>query len=220
MEDKRASNDLNKERNAIRLFDKHARQYETLFMDVSSYNSSLEFVCQLLKAEQTQVLDLGCGPGNLSKYFLNLFPRLQLIGIDGSEKMIELAQKNNPGASFLVQDLLDPNFSDQAFDLVILGFCLPYLSSSEVKAMFQTLSTHLKPSALLYLSTMEALSEKSGKVTNSHGEQTIQFYYSFSDLAELLTDFGFEIEHVSRVPIPKPGPFSKEDICIVARKSS
>ncbi len=220
MENKRASNYLNRERNALSIFDKYAQQYESLFMDVSSYTSTLEFVCQSLQAEQTHVLDLGCGPGNLSKYFLNRFPNLQWLGIDGSEKMIELAQKNNPTANFLVQNLLEIKLPAQKFDLVLLSFCLPYLAQPEVKALFKTFSTHLKPNALLYLSTMEALSEKSGLVTNSHGDQTIQFFYSYSDLEELLNDFGFEIQHVNRVPIPKPGPFSKEDLCIVARKSS
>jgi len=37
------------------------------------------------------VLDLGCGPGNISFLFANHFPDINVIGIDGADEMIKLA---------------------------------------------------------------------------------------------------------------------------------
>lgn len=39
------------------------------------------------------VLDLGCGPGNITFRFAEQFPRCQLIGIDGSDAMLSIANK-------------------------------------------------------------------------------------------------------------------------------
>ena len=41
------------------------------------------------------ILDLGCGPGNLTEYLGNAFPNATIDGIDSSESMIECAMKNS-----------------------------------------------------------------------------------------------------------------------------
>jgi SAM-dependent methyltransferase len=40
-----------------------------------------------------RILDLGCGPGDVTFRFARRFPRASIIAIDGSEAMIELAQQ-------------------------------------------------------------------------------------------------------------------------------
>ncbi|WP_398318314.1 class I SAM-dependent methyltransferase, partial [Vulcanococcus sp.] len=39
-----------------------------------------------------RVIDLGCGPGNISFRLAGLDPQAQVLGIDGSAPMLELAQ--------------------------------------------------------------------------------------------------------------------------------
>lgn len=39
------------------------------------------------------VLDLGCGPGNMTFRFAEQFPRCQLIGVDGSAPMLNIAEE-------------------------------------------------------------------------------------------------------------------------------
>ncbi|MFW5443515.1 MAG: class I SAM-dependent methyltransferase [Methylococcaceae bacterium] len=43
---------------------------------------------------QEPILDLGCGPGNISFRFADHFPNCKLIAIDGSAEMIRLANKH------------------------------------------------------------------------------------------------------------------------------
>ena len=39
------------------------------------------------------LVDLGCGPGNITLRLAELFPRARIIGIDGAESMLALARE-------------------------------------------------------------------------------------------------------------------------------
>ena len=55
------------------------------------------------------VVDLGCGPGNITLRLAHLFPKARIIGIDGAESMLALAreraQQQDVDISFLCQTL-------------------------------------------------------------------------------------------------------------------
>ncbi len=55
------------------------------------------------------VVDLGCGPGNITLRLAGLFPKARIIGIDGAESMLavarERAQQQQLQISFLCQNL-------------------------------------------------------------------------------------------------------------------
>ena len=55
------------------------------------------------------VVDLGCGPGNITVLLARLLPEATVIGIDGAERMLELARQRaadqNLAIEFLHQDL-------------------------------------------------------------------------------------------------------------------
>jgi len=44
------------------------------------------------------VLDLGCGPGNISERLARLWPQCHVIGIDGSDPMLEIARRRQVAA--------------------------------------------------------------------------------------------------------------------------
>ena len=53
-----------------------------------------------------KLLDLGCGYGYYTNYFRSI--GAEAIGIDGSEKMIEIARKRYPLTEFSVVDITMP----------------------------------------------------------------------------------------------------------------
>lgn len=64
-----------------------------------------------------KVLDLGCGYGFFADYFRSV--GADVIGIDGSEKMIELARGRYPITEFSVMDITVPlAFENNRFDVV------------------------------------------------------------------------------------------------------
>jgi len=62
------------------------------------------------------LLDLGCGTGLISIIFHN--EGLNVVGVDNSEQMIEIAQTQNPGPKYICDDGIKYR-SKKPFDLII-----------------------------------------------------------------------------------------------------
>ena len=122
--------------NASEIFNTHAKLYEQKYMDVSRYVLGIQRFLVGMKMN-AHVLELGCGPGNLTKMIHEFRPDLQITGIDLAPEMVNLAQKNVPSGSFQVMNALDMAQLDQQFDGVVAGFVLPYLSKEECSELFQ-----------------------------------------------------------------------------------
>ncbi len=78
--------------------------YQEHFMDLDIYNSSYDSFCQILP-EGAEVLELGCGPGNITRYLTKLRPDLQITATDVAPNMVALAEKNVPSAKYEVLDV-------------------------------------------------------------------------------------------------------------------
>jgi ubiquinone/menaquinone biosynthesis C-methylase UbiE/acyl carrier protein len=83
------------------------------------------------------VLDCGCGPGYLLEKLHNLFPSLQLTGIDVSEPLISYAQKKITGmhlqrCKVMQQSVLSLQFPDESFDFVIVRLVVEHLPDPRV----------------------------------------------------------------------------------------
>lgn len=64
------------------------------------------------------VLDVGCGPGNLSLEFPLKYRSKAYVGLDISPGMVKDAQTDHPGESFLCGSILSLPFKDKSFDVV------------------------------------------------------------------------------------------------------
>jgi ubiquinone/menaquinone biosynthesis C-methylase UbiE len=58
-------------------WDKIAKLYHEQFMDLEYYNESYDLFCNLIKNKQQQILELACGPGNISKHILKQLPNAE-----------------------------------------------------------------------------------------------------------------------------------------------
>ena len=84
------------------------------------------------------VVDLGCGPGNITLRLAGLFPKARIIGIDGAESMLafarERAQQQQLGISFLrqtLQEVLRGALLGQA-DLIVSNSLLHHLHQPDL----------------------------------------------------------------------------------------
>jgi len=85
---------------------------------------------RFLVNEGQRVLDLGCGTGRL----LNSLKPSYGVGVDLSQGMVEVAQKNFPHLGFIQGDLEDPDFIESlegTFDVIILSDTIGYLDDCE-----------------------------------------------------------------------------------------
>lgn len=202
---------------AVDLFNKLADSYQERFFSVEAYQEPLLLFLDQLKADAT-VLDVACGPGNISHFLLQHKPGLKLTGIDLAPNMIELARSNNPNAVFQVQDALKIDTLDTRFDAVVVGFLFPYLSMEQVTDFLKKVYPLLNPEGILYLSTMEDLYENSRMRASSTGEQVMMHYYEAGFLTALLERTGFEVISERTQPYRISATETDTDLIILAKK--
>jgi ubiquinone/menaquinone biosynthesis C-methylase UbiE len=77
----------------------------------------------------SKILEVGCATGTLSRYISNL--KHDLTGVDLSESMITVAQKNNPRIRFHVADVNKLPFETESFDSVISASLLNIVTDRE-----------------------------------------------------------------------------------------
>lgn len=96
-----------------------------------------------------KVLDLGCGYGFFTDYFRNI--GADAIGIDGSEKMIELARNGYPFTKFFVMDITKPfAFENNQFDVVFSNQV--FMDTEDIDFVFSECKRILKTGGILYYS--------------------------------------------------------------------
>jgi len=205
---------------ASAIFNKYAYEYQEKFMDVSLYKGPLKTFCNLIKKENAKVLDIACGPGNVTKYILGENPNLNVLGVDLATNMIALASGNNPNATFKVMDCRSISSLTEKFDAAIGAFCLPYLSREETHKLVNDISVLLSDQGVCYISTMENDYSKSGYETGSKGDQIYMYYYEGDYLINLLRSCNFKIEEVSRIKSTMSNGREVTDLIIISRKKT
>jgi predicted TPR repeat methyltransferase len=205
-------------KNVTSVFDSCAKEYQEKYMEVDLYNGSFDLFCDELKQDAT-ILELGCGPGNITKYLLKKRPDLKILGTDLAPGMIRLARKNNPTAGFEIMDCMEIRNLKTRYDAIMCGFCLPYLSKEKAIQLILDSSGLLQDSGLLYLSTMEDDYGKSGLKKSSSGKYELFMYFHQQDyLEQALHDSGFEIIHIKHQDYPTNDETKVIDLIIIAKK--
>lgn len=189
-----------KEKETFETWNRVASAYEEKFMKMDFYNDSYDRFLELLP-RQAKVLDLGCGPGNISHYLLTHRADLDILGTDIAGNMVELAAKNNPTARFQIMDSREILNLPDTFDGIISGFCLPYLSEEECGKLFFDAYQLLNKNGTLYLSFVEGDPLESGFKSGSGGRVFFQ-YHLLDILVNQLTEAGFEILDIVYVNYP------------------
>ena len=154
--------------------------------------------CNSIKKEKPEILELACGPGNITKYLLAKRPDFKILGSDLAPNMIELAKINNPTANFELMDCRAITSLSQKYDGILCGFGLPYLSKKEAIQFIKDAGQKLNKNGILYISTMEDDNSKSGFKTGSTGDKMYQNFHQTDYLTKALEENGFNVIHLER----------------------
>ncbi|MFD1552963.1 class I SAM-dependent methyltransferase [Putridiphycobacter roseus] len=180
-------------------WNKVAEIYQDKFMNLDLYNDSYDVFLDLILKTNSSVLEIGCGPGNITKYLLSKKADLKIKGIDISENMIELSKKNNPTAEFEIMDCRKIDSLNTKFDAIICGFCIPYLSNNDCKKLISDCKYLLNDNGILYLSFIHGNYENSGYISGSNGDRTYFYYHNLNNLEKTLKSNHFVINKL--IPI-------------------
>lgn len=209
---------MNKTRLAVHVFNKYARVYQDKYMDVSLYHATLDLFAGAVAKEDAELLELACGPGNVTRYLLDKRPHWKILGTDLAENMLELARINNPEAEFRNMDCRDITTLGRSFDGVVCGFCLPYLSKEEAIRLIGDAAAVLRPGGALYLSTMEDAYDHSKWQQTADGDRVFMHYHEEAYLSAAIGDSGLQIADLQRIRYPGSDGSITTDLVITATK--
>lgn len=200
-------------------WNKIAELYEDLFMELSLYNDTYQDFCDLLNNETGSILEIGCGPGNITQQILKTCPQLSIIATDISENMVGLAQKNNPSIKTKVIDCRKIAGLNERFDGIICGFTIPYLAKQDCMKLISDCCTLMNKQGVLYLSYVEGAYDKSGFISGSSGDRTFFYYYDFQTLKEQLEQNGLSIIKRTKIAYNKNDGSIEDHVIIIAQKT-
>jgi len=92
-----------------------------------------------------QILDLGCGNGNVTALLLKKFPDATYTLVDASQEMIALCQKQFQTYTINCVEsyFQDFSFKEENYDLVVAGFSLHHCNSNEKRVLFRKIYSSL-----------------------------------------------------------------------------
>lgn len=205
---------------SVRRFDEFAEEYASRFEDVSGYIDQLIHFSNQIKSDKPAILELACGPGNVTRFLKSHFPESRILAVDLAPKMIDLARKALPDVDSRVMDVRDISDLGEHFDAVMCSFCLPFLSEADAAKLIGDCSALLNHGGVIYLSTMEGDESKAGfEKTSFSGDSEIYFnYHQQTDLNETLVQSGFKVIRLDRQDYIESDGSLTVDLIFIAEK--
>lgn len=210
---------MDKYQETYETWNKVATLYQAKFMNLDLYNESYDFICHSISKHSAKLLEIGCGPGNITQYLLSKRPDFDIFATDIAPNMIELAKTNNPTAHFEVMDSRAIDQIKAKFDGVICGFCLPYLSHGDCEKLIVDVANLLDKEGFLYLSFVEGEPEKSGYQVGSSGDRTYFYFHLTETLAEQLMRNHLKLVKVFEIEYPKSQTEREIHTVIIAKQT-
>lgn len=176
-----------------------------------------------------RVLDLGCGYGYYSDYFAGI--GANAVGIDGSEKMIEIARERYPNLAFYVADIEKTlPLENESFDIVFSNQVL--MDIGNVDFVFSECKRVLKNGGIFYFSIVHPcfydgqwVKEDNGyksakaidkyiscyRLTNRFWGETAHFHRPLSFYLNIAAKYGFMLKQALE-PVSYDGIFKNKDL--------
>jgi len=120
------------------------------------------------------VLDLGCGNGRLIEM---LQSSNKYLGIDNSDKLIEVAKKRYPGYNFTISDILELKLNKK-FNIILSLSVIHHIPQKYQKRFIETISKHLNKNGIVIVTSWKY---KKDLVKNSKKISQNEFLYPFKD---------------------------------------
>ncbi|MBN2004600.1 MAG: class I SAM-dependent methyltransferase [Anaerolineae bacterium] len=186
-------------------YDRVAAEYAGRFVDELIHKpldrTLLNRFADLVRG-QGPVCDLGCGPGQITRYLR--MRGVDAFGVDLSPKMVIQAQQLNPALSFEVGNMLALAVEDGAWAGIAAFYSVIHIAREDVPCALQEMARVLKPGGWLLLAVHTG-QQKLVHVDEWWGRKVnVDFvFFETAEMAGYLREAGFElVDTVEREPYP------------------
>lgn len=194
-------------------YDEVAHKYDEVYGDNLIYQNELDDFLRYINAG-SKILDVGCGSGNVVNYLVE--KGFDVVGIDISPNMIDIAKRKNTVAKFELMDMRDMTFMNSSFDSIVSIFSLVHLTKQEVPEILKKFNDLLRKDGNLFVGVSEGTGEG---FVDEHLELNQRYYYKYftkDELRELLEKVGFQVLKTTDRFLEEQG---SDEFFVIARKS-
>ncbi|MCX4790921.1 MULTISPECIES: class I SAM-dependent methyltransferase [unclassified Streptomyces] len=174
---------------AARVFDALGAEYERAFADSIPHHASLLRLLEHIPPH-SRVLDVGSGTGRPTAQTLADAGH-QVLGVDVSPVMVDLAARHVPGATFVCADIRELPLEERSFDVVCSYFSLLQMSRDDQSRLLRRLGRLLLPGGVLAVATVPLDVEDADVVFMGQKVQATSF--GAEAFTELVAGAGFTI---------------------------
>lgn len=168
-----------------------------------------------LLPRKAKILDLGCGAGIPTTKILAQY--YQVVGVDISEKQIQLARKNVPEAKFIKTDMLEVDLPDNSFDAIVSLYAIIHIPREHHQELLRKIRKMLKPDGY-FLATMGVSDLKEAKEENWLGAPMYWSHFDKKRNLEMLQQAGFEVIK-AKVEVEKEDREEVKHLYVLAKKA-
>lgn len=171
-------------------YDQIAKAYTNLYFDDTK---ELPYFDSLIKNLNTssKILDIGCGPGQFSKYFSE--KGFYIEGIDISNEMLEIAKAKVPNVSFKKMDMRELTYKDSTFDAIFAAYSLIHIPSNEIDRVLIEIRRVLKPNGYALFIMQQGESDHVVDEPLAKGERIFLNLFTKERILKYITKNGFEL---------------------------
>ncbi len=177
-----------------------AQRYHDLFhneMNEKAYDRHLLDAFADRFGQDAVVCDAGCGPsGHIGRYVYD--KGIQVVGVDISDRCIELARQHNPGMAFERGDISRLAFDACSFDGIIAYYSIIDTPKRYVSRIFREFHRVLKPNGYLLVAVKAGTTE--GYVDDLLGVKTEIYFALFTEqeITHYFEEAGFVLEFIEK----------------------
>jgi len=201
----------------IDLYNSMADQYASQALSRGPSIQRKRFITML--PERGKILDAGCGSGRDSAFFAN--EGFNVIGVDLSEKLLEIARIAAPRAKFYSADIRHLSFEKNMFDGIWACSSLVHIKHNEMQSVFNKFYSIMKPEGVLYIHVKKGEGEAYMEEPSIPGKKRFYSFFTPSLLKKYCENAGFSAIEVIDVGLTKAyagGKHAKEYIDCFAKK--
>ena len=141
----------------------------------------------------------------------------KVIGVDISEKQIQLARKNVPEAKFIKADMLEVDFPNNSFDAIVSLYAIIHIPRQYHRKLLKKIWRMLKPGGY-FLATMGVTDLEEAKEEDWLGAPMYWSHFNKKENIVMLKQVGFKILQ-AQVEIEKEMDEAVKHFYILTRKS-
>ncbi|NPD90139.1 MAG: class I SAM-dependent methyltransferase [Asgard group archaeon] len=124
----------------MKIYSEFARVYHEMYQSIFNYEEGFKLYHKhLSKLNCRKILEIGCGSGNLAKFFIE--HKYDYTGLDISKEMIELAKEMVPDGNFIRGDMRNLELDEEYEAVIVTGRTFTHMTTNH-DVMFALNSIH------------------------------------------------------------------------------